>query len=83
MGAGKPVIVTGGEELRRLPGDTCVRVRPGLGEEAELEEVLLWLSSSRQDAREIGARAARYVQAHHAPEAVSHLYWKTLCDARD
>jgi glycosyltransferase involved in cell wall biosynthesis len=82
MAAGKPVILTDSEEVRRLPHDSCIRIRSGLTEEAELEEVLLWLSRSREDRRAIGARAARYIAANHAPEAVASLFWKALCDAR-
>jgi hypothetical protein len=82
MGIGKTVIATDADEISRIPHAACLRVRPGVAEEAELEEILRWLSAMPQYARDIGSLAARHIAAHHDSDIVADLYWQTLCDAR-
>jgi hypothetical protein len=78
MGIGKPVVLTDSLEVSRFPAETCIRIPSGLGEQAALEEALLWLKACPFDGREIGARAQRHVLAEHAPERVARLYCSAL-----
>jgi glycosyltransferase involved in cell wall biosynthesis len=82
MGNGKPVVVTSGDELSRLPESACIRVAPGIGEEAAVEAMMRWLIESPKDRREIGALAKDYIDSHHAPAQAASLYWQTLQSAR-
>lgn len=78
MGAGKAVVLSAGEETSRLPADVCLRVEPGLGEQATLAAFMLWLSQDREAVRDIGRRAAAYVERHHRLEHVARCYWEAL-----
>jgi hypothetical protein len=78
MGAGKPVIMTDGEEIARYPEACCLRIEHGPGETEALAHILVWLKERRSDARSIGARAANYLRVQHSPERVADLYWKAL-----
>jgi glycosyltransferase involved in cell wall biosynthesis len=79
MGLAKPVILTESGEVSRFPDGTCLRVAPGVAEQAELGHYMLLLARSPDLAGEIGRRAAAYIQEHHAVENVAAAYWKILC----
>jgi glycosyltransferase involved in cell wall biosynthesis len=83
MGLAKPVILTESEEVSRFPEDACLRVAPGVAEEAELGHYMILLARSPELAGEIGRRAAAYVHMHHAVESVAASYWEILCACRD
>jgi glycosyltransferase involved in cell wall biosynthesis len=76
MGAGKPVLLTAGEEIARYPGDACLRVEPGLAEVHSLAGQMIWLSTHPEAARDVGCRAAAYIAACHAPRRAAQLYWE-------
>lgn len=78
MGIGKPVIVTAGEEIARVPENACLRVDPGPAEEEMLAETILWLARDRDSAVEIGRRAAAHIAATHAIGNVAAQYWEAL-----
>jgi len=78
MGLAKPVILTESGEVSRFPDDACLRVAPGVAEQAELGHYMLLLARSPDLAGEIGRRAAAYIQEHHAVENVAASYWKIL-----
>lgn len=78
MGAGKPVILSEGEEIARYPGDACVRVPRGPAETDAVAHVLVWLKRYRSDAQWIGASAAETIRRAHSPERVAELYWQVL-----
>jgi glycosyltransferase involved in cell wall biosynthesis len=78
MGIGKAVVFTSGEEIARLPEDTCLRVDRGLAEEEMLSDILRWLAADREAAIEIGRRAAAYIQREHPLERVAAQYWEIL-----
>jgi glycosyltransferase involved in cell wall biosynthesis len=82
MGIGKPVIVTDGPEVSRLPQSACVRVPAGLSEASAVEEVMRWLAALPQDGREIGAGARLHVATYHDPDSVAGMFWQTLEAAR-
>lgn len=78
MGAGKPVLMTGGLETARFPESACVKVDPGLAEEEMLAEYMTMLARASSDARVIGRRASDYIREFHAPERVARQYWRVL-----
>jgi len=78
MGLGKAVIVSATEETSSLPADACLRIEPGIGEQASLVEHMIWLAAFPGHAREIGQRAAAWVREHHAPQRVAEQYWTLL-----
>jgi glycosyltransferase involved in cell wall biosynthesis len=82
MGMGKAVLVTDSDEVSRLPQSACIRIAPGITEEASVEEVMRWLVAMPQHARDIGALAQQHIAANHDPERVADLYWQTLLNAR-
>lgn len=77
-GIGKPVLVTAGEEVSRLPEAGFPRVSPGPSEVAELRAYMAWLAGSRREAAELGRRAAAHIRAHHGLEFVAKSYWDVL-----
>jgi hypothetical protein len=79
---GKAVLVTDSGEVSRLPQSACIRIAPGIAEEASVEEVMRWLVAMPQHARDIGALARQHIGANHDPERVADLYWQTLLNAR-
>ena len=79
MGLAKPVILTESEEVSRFPEDACLRVAPGVAEQAELGHYMTLLARSPELAGEIGRRAAAYIHMHHAVEKVAASYWEILC----
>jgi glycosyltransferase involved in cell wall biosynthesis len=78
MSIGKPVVLTDSLEVSRFPADACIRIPSGLHEQPALEETLLWLKQAPFDAREIGARACRHVQAEHSVDRVARSYREAL-----
>lgn len=82
MGLGKPVLLTDAEENAGYPGEACLRVEPGPGEEYSLRAHMILLTSVTGAAREIGRHAADHVAAHHCLESVAARYWKMLCEHR-
>jgi glycosyltransferase involved in cell wall biosynthesis len=82
MGAGKPVIVSNGEETSRYPDAACLRVDAGPAEEEMLAAYMLSLRHLPRLGVEIGQRAAEHIRRWHALERVAGLYWETLCAFR-
>lgn len=78
MGLGKPVLVTAGEETSAYPETGCVRIEPGLAEQASLTEYSLLLGMYPHLAREIGQRAAEHIRREHSLDRVAGQYWKVL-----
>ena len=78
MGAGKPVLVTGGLESSRFPELACVKVDAGLAEEDQLANYMRLLAGSPSDAQVIGQRAADYIREFHAPARVAGEFWRVL-----
>lgn len=78
MGIGKPVLVSNGLEVSRLPESACVRVDTGPSEEAMLRAAMCWLAQAPSDARAIGARAAEHIARRHAVDQVAASYWSSL-----
>jgi hypothetical protein len=78
MGIGKPVLMTAGSEIERIPESSCIRVDHGLSEEAQLAAMLAWLESNRRDAADIGRGAREYTLREHDPERCTDAYWQTL-----
>jgi glycosyltransferase involved in cell wall biosynthesis len=78
MGAGKPVILTAGDEVARYPFDACLRIEPGLVEERLLAEHMIRLSEYPEAAHDMGRRAAAYIAACHAPRRAARLYWEAV-----
>jgi hypothetical protein len=81
MGIGKPVLVTAGEETSRYPETACLRVEPGLEEQAGLIEYGMLVRRFPVIGHEIGRRAADYIRREHAIERVAGTYWRILCEA--
>ncbi len=80
MQLGRPVILTAGEEIARIPAAACVRVDRGETEEDTLAAAMLWLARHPSEARGIGRRAAAYVSDVHAPARAADLYTAALAD---
>jgi glycosyltransferase involved in cell wall biosynthesis len=78
MGMGKPVLVSAGEEVARFPEDAVIRIDRGLAEQPMLVEYMSWLVEHPVKAREIGARAAAHIAAHHSPALAARLYFELL-----
>lgn len=83
MGIGKPVLVSDGLEVSRVPECACIRIDHGAGEEDMLRASMLWLATSPADARAIGQRAAQYIHGHHAIDNVAGKYWKVITNGTD
>jgi glycosyltransferase involved in cell wall biosynthesis len=83
MGIGKPVLLSNGLEVSRIPDAACIRVDTGPTEEPMLTAAMQWLAASPSDAREIGARATRHVAEHHAIHSVAAAYWRVLSSCYD
>jgi hypothetical protein len=82
MGIGKPVLMTAGPEIDRIPQSACVRIDRGLAEGAQLEAMLEWLHARRQDGRDIGRLARDHILREHAPGRCADAYWLALMAAR-
>ncbi len=80
MALAKPVLVTDGPENAAFPETACLRVPGGAAEQEALCQYMLLACSFPDAAREIGRRAAAYLEARHGLERVAGLYWNTLCE---
>ncbi len=78
MGAGKPVIVTEGEENADIPEAACLRVASGVAEGPDLFNQMALVTGFPQVARDIGALARRHILEHHAPEKAVDRYRQVL-----
>jgi glycosyltransferase involved in cell wall biosynthesis len=78
MGAGKPVLVTAGEEAAEFPAAAVIPIDCGLSEEEMLAAAMLWLADNRRDARDLGAIAREHILRCHRPDRVAELYWNVL-----
>jgi glycosyltransferase involved in cell wall biosynthesis len=82
MGLGKPVMVTAGQEVSRIPECACLRVDAGPAEEEMMEAYMAWSLREPAAGREIGARAAAHIREFHAADRIARLYWETLLKHR-
>lgn len=78
MGAGKPVVLTDAPESSDVPADACLRVLPGIGEEAELFEQMALVAAMQGVGRDIGLRARGHVLRHHGLEGVAARVWEVI-----
>jgi glycosyltransferase involved in cell wall biosynthesis len=78
MSAGKPVLLTRGEEVARFPEGTCLKVDAGPMEEDLLLELMRWLVENPSAGRRIGALAREHLSQHHSIERVASLYLEAL-----
>ena len=74
MGLGKPVLVSDIGAFREYPGDVCLKVPVGAGEEDLIFEYLNLLVSRPEVARALGERARRYVERECNWESVARRY---------
>ena len=81
MAAGKPVILSDGEQNADIPATACLRVRPGVAEAAELFDHMVMVTRFPQIAREIGRRAERHIREYHSLARAAERYWEVLCAA--
>ena len=83
MGAGKPVVVTNGQEWARFP-DTCVfRIPAGPAEAEALFDTMAVLSDNPELGRLMGHQAAEHIQRYHSLSASGIEYWNLLCRTFD
>lgn len=78
MAAGKPVIVTRGEEHEALPPGAVIGIDSGETEVEMLTECLLWLMRSPDARAAVGREAAAHMQAAHSIERVVNGYGSAL-----
>jgi len=74
LGLGKAVLVSRIGAFQEFPDDVCLKVPVGAGEEDLIFEYLNLLTSRPAVARELGARAARYVKEECNWDRVACLY---------
>jgi glycosyltransferase involved in cell wall biosynthesis len=74
MSAGKPVLVTGGEEYCRFPELAVVRVDSGEAEAEMLAHFLHALATDAEMRAVVGETAAAYVREHHSLERAAEGY---------
>jgi hypothetical protein len=55
-----------------------LKISSGIGEEAELEALIHWVSVHRAKAREFGLRASKYVSEVHSLDRIVELYTAAL-----
>jgi glycosyltransferase involved in cell wall biosynthesis len=80
MAAGKPVVVTDGEEYSCFPELALVRIDSGEAEVEMLAEFLYALATDSEMRALIGGNAAAYVREHHALERVAAAYLDVVRD---
>ena len=78
MSAGKPVLVTGGEEYSRFPELAVIRVDSGEAEAEMLAHFLHALAADAEMRCVVGRTAADYVREHHGLERVAGEYFKAI-----
>ena len=76
--AGKPVIVTDGEEYAGYPEGVVLNVDPGESEVELLAHYLCALAAEPEMRSVIGGRAARFAAEHQSIERVGALYMQAL-----
>lgn len=81
MGCGIPVVMSDSEENSRYPSGTCVKIAPGLREEAEMEAVLAWAAEKRSILREIGLAGQEYAHAVHDGAKIAATLARSLTAA--
>lgn len=81
MGAGKPVILSQNEANSSFPASVCLRVLPGVAEQAELFDHMSMVAAFPSLGRDIGRAAARYISEYHSLEVVARQLWQVLCEA--
>ncbi len=74
MAAGKPVIVTAGEEVSSFPRGSVIQVDPGEAETEMLAHYLYALATDDEMREVVGQNAARYVVERHNVESVTNQY---------
>jgi glycosyltransferase involved in cell wall biosynthesis len=78
MGIGKPVFLTDGLEIARIPDDACVRIPAGIAERDSLLHHMILLTSIARVASAMGLRGAAHIEAHHRVNQVGKQYWDLL-----
>ena len=79
MGAGKPVIVTEGDEWDRFPNEALFRIPAGAAEPEALFQSMAALQLRPDLARHMGGLAAKHIQRYHSLSAAGTEYWNLLC----
>jgi glycosyltransferase involved in cell wall biosynthesis len=78
MGIGKPLIVTEGPETGEIPEAACLRVPPGIAEEAVLLDQMALIAGFPGIRRQIGEFAASHITGCHSLESVARQYWQVI-----
>jgi hypothetical protein len=78
MGIGKPVIVTEGPETAEIPEAGCLRVPPGVDEEAVLLDQMALIAGFPEIRRRVGARGAAHIRGHHSLGNAVMGYWQVI-----
>lgn len=78
MAAGKPVIVTRGEEHAALPPGAVIPIDSGETEVEMLTECLLWLMREPEARAAVGRQAAAHMQTAHSIERVAQEYLRVM-----
>jgi glycosyltransferase involved in cell wall biosynthesis len=81
MAAGKPVIVTAGEEWSGMPEGAVIPIGGGLGEQDELCFWMDRLAVERAWCRSVGTAARAHLERVHAPAAVARQVLAVLARA--
>jgi glycosyltransferase involved in cell wall biosynthesis len=78
MGIGKPVILTEGAETGEIPEAACLRVPPGIDEEAVLLDQMALIAGFPEVRRQIGERGAAHISVCHSLENAARQYWQVI-----
>lgn len=78
MGAGKPVIVTEGEETADLPEAVCLRVPAGLAEAEALFNQMAFVVEFPALARRVGEAAQQNIRSRHSLYGAAEAYWQVV-----
>lgn len=81
MAAGKPVVVSAGEEVERFPSDSVIRVDPGEAEIEMLAHYLRVLTTNREMREVFGQNAAHYVAERHKIGSIAKQYMNVISRA--
>lgn len=79
MGIGKPVFLTEGLEIARIPEDACIRIPSGIAEKDSLVHHMILLTSLARVSSAMGLRGAAHVESCHGVKQVGKRYWDLLC----
>jgi glycosyltransferase involved in cell wall biosynthesis len=79
MGIGKPVFLTEGLEIARIPEEACVRIPSGIAERDSLLHHMILLTSFPRVSSALGLRGAAHVATAHGVKQVGKQYWDLLC----